>query len=162
MPATTTNTTTKMLSDRSFAVTRTFRVPAARLFAAYTDPKQLAQWWAPWGGTFKVEAMDVRPGGKYRYVQSVPGRPTMAFVGSYLEVKPVTRLVYTFQVEGQPNVVTATVELAEANGTTKLTLTNDYGTKEAYDAAAKYGAVNGTKAALDALAKFLGETGQGA
>lgn len=159
MPAT---STTKMLSDRSFAVTRTFRVPAAKLFAAYTDPKQLAQWWAPWGGSFKVEAMDARAGGKYRYVQSMPGRPPMVFVGSYLEVKPVTRLSYTFQVEGQPNVVTATVELAEANGTTTLTLTNDFGSKEAYDAAAKYGAVAGSKAALDALGKFLGDTGEGA
>ena len=159
MPAT---TTTKMLSDRSFAVTRTLRAPAARIFAAYTDPRQVEQWWAPWGGTFKVESLDARPGGKYRFTQTMPGRPTMAFVGSYLEVKPSKRLVYTFQVEGQPNVVTATVELAEANGTTTLTLTNEYPSKEAYDAAAKYGAVNGTKGALDALAKFLGETGQGA
>ena len=148
--------TTKMLSDRAFAITRTFRAPAAKVFAAYTDPKQLAQWWAPWGGSFKVESMDVRPGGTYRYVQSMPGRPTMAFVGSYLEVKPVTRLVYTFQVEGQPNIVTATVELREADGTTHLTLTNDYGTKEALDAAMKYGAVNGSKLAVDNLAKFLG------
>jgi uncharacterized protein YndB with AHSA1/START domain len=148
-------TTTKMLSDRSFAVTRTLRAPAARVFAAYTDPKQLAQWWAPWGGSFNVESMDARPGGKYRYTQSMPGRPTMAFVGSYLEVKPPTRLVYTFQVEGQPDVVTATVELSEANGTTTLTLTNEYPSKQAYDAAAKYGAVAGSKAALEALAKFV-------
>jgi len=148
--------TTKMLSDRAFTVSRIIAAPAAKVFAAYTDPKQLAQWWAPWGGSFKVESMDVRPGGKYRYIQTMPGRPTMAFIGSYLEVKPVTRLVYTFQVEGQPNIVTATVELREANGATHLTLTNEYPNKETLDAAMKYGAVAGSKMAVDNLATFLG------
>ncbi|MCA1812338.1 MAG: SRPBCC domain-containing protein [Halobacteriales archaeon] len=143
-------------SDRAFTLTHTFRAPAARIFAAYTDPKQVAQWWDPKGG-LRVERMDVRVGGGFRYVQRAPDGGTMAFVGSYLEVKPVTRLVYTFQMEGQPGApVTTTVDLAEAAGTTTLTLTLDFPSKEAHDAAMQYGAAAGAKIALDNLASFLG------
>jgi uncharacterized protein YndB with AHSA1/START domain len=101
--------------------------------------------------------MEVRVGGGFRYVQTAPDGRTMAFLGSYLEVKPVTRLVYTFQMEGQPSPpVTTKVELAESAGTTTLTLTLEFASKEAHDMAAKYGAVAGAKAAMDNLAKFLG------
>lgn len=151
----TTTNTTKPVSDRAFVLTHTFRSPAAKVFAAYTDPKQLPQWWAPKGG-LKVERMDVRVGGGYRYVQSTPDGRTMVFAGSYLEVRPVTRLVYTFHVEGQPGVpVTTTVELAESAGTTTLTLTTEFPSKEALAGAMQYGAVAGAKVALDHLAAFL-------
>jgi uncharacterized protein YndB with AHSA1/START domain len=152
----TTPNATKLVSDRAFVLTRTFRAPAAKVFAAYTDPDQLPKWWDPKGG-LKVERMDVRVGGGYRYVQRTPDGRTMAFVGSYLEVKPVTRLVYTFQMEGQPGPpVTTTVELTEAAGTTTLTLTTEYPSKQALDGAMQYGAVAGAKVALDHLAAFLG------
>jgi uncharacterized protein YndB with AHSA1/START domain len=151
-----TTTKTNVLSDRAFSLTHTFRAPAAKVFAAYTDPKQLAQWWDPTGG-LQVERMEVRAGGGYRYVKRLPGGGTMAFIGSYLEVEPVTRLVYTFQVEGQPgSPVTTTVELAEAAGTTTLTLTTEFPSKQERDAAVQYGALGGAKAALLQLAAFLG------
>jgi uncharacterized protein YndB with AHSA1/START domain/catechol 2,3-dioxygenase-like lactoylglutathione lyase family enzyme len=154
-------TKTQVLSDRSFTITHTFRVPAAKVFAAYTDPKQVVHWWAPRGGTMTVERLEPRPGGTYRYVQRTADGRTMAFQGSYLEVKPVTRLVYTFQVEGQPNVVTTTVELAESAGTTTLTLTNEFPSKQAYDVAQQYGATAGAKMAMKQLAAFLEETPAG-
>ena len=151
-----TTTKTKVLSDRAFALTHTIRAPAAKVFAAYTDPKQVAQWWDPTGG-LQVERMEVRLGGGYRYVKRMPDGSTMVFIGSYLEVNPVTRLVYTFQVEGQPgSPVTTTVELAEAAGRTTLTLTTEFPSKEERDAAVQYGAVGGAKAALVQLARFLG------
>ena len=151
-----TTTKTTKPSDRAFVLTRTLRAPAAKIFAAYADPKQLPQWWDPKGG-LRVERMDVRVGGGYRFIQRTPEGGTMAFVGSYLEVKPVTRLVYTFQMEGQPGApVTTSVDLAEAAGTTTLTLTLEFVSKEALAVAVQYGAVGGAKSALEALAAFLG------
>jgi uncharacterized protein YndB with AHSA1/START domain len=146
----------KVLSDRSFAVTHTFRAPAAKVFAAYTDPKQVPQWWGFPKGSMQVDRMDVRPGGSFRFLQRLPDGSTMASVGSYLEVKPVTRLVYTFKIEGQPGVpVTTTVDLVESAGTTTLTLTLEFASKEAYDGAAKFGAFAGAKGALVQLDEFL-------
>ena len=143
-------------SDREFVLEHTFHAPAAKVFAAYVDPKLVAQWWAPKGGSIRVDAMDVRPGGKWRFVQRNPNGPEMVFTGTYLEVKPVHRLVYTFQVEGQPGgPLTATVDLKETGGTTRLTLTNLCATKEERDAMVKYGAVAGAKVTWDRLAELL-------
>jgi uncharacterized protein YndB with AHSA1/START domain len=150
-------TETKTLSDREFVLQHTFHAPAAKVFAAYTDPKLVAQWWAPKGGSLRVETMDVRPGGKWRYQQRLPNGQEMTFSGTYLEVKPVTRLVYTFQVEGQGPPLTATVELTEANGTTMLTLTNQCASKEIRDAMVQYGAEAGARAAWNRLAELVGK-----
>ncbi|MES2154582.1 MAG: SRPBCC domain-containing protein [bacterium] len=151
------NQTTKVLSDREFAVTHEFDAPAAKIFAAYTDPKQIAAWWAPKGGSIRVDRMDVRPGGAWRFLQRNPDGREMVFHGSYVEVKPVTRLVYTFEIEGQPQKVTATVDLREAGGKTHLTLTNVCETKEHRDTMVKYGALAGAHMAMQNLATFLKE-----
>lgn len=145
------------LSDREFVLEHTFHAPAAKVFAAYVDPKLIAQWWAPKGGAIRVDTMDVRPGGAWRFVQRNPNGPETVFGGTYLEVKPVHRLVYTFQVEGQPGgPLTATVDLKESGGVTRLTLTNLCPTKEVRDAMVNYGAAAGAKVAWDRLAALLG------
>jgi len=147
--------TTNVLSDREFVLEHTFRAPAARVFAAYTTPELVAQWWAQPGSAMTVEAMDVRPGGKWRFVQRTPAGKEAAFSGEYLEVKPVTRLVYTFQAEGQGPPLTATVELDERNGVTHLKLTNLCASKEVRDGMVQYGAAAGAKTAWDRLDAVL-------
>jgi uncharacterized protein YndB with AHSA1/START domain len=144
------------LSDREVQLTQTIRAPAAKVFAAYTDPKQVPQWWGFPKGNLQVDRMDVRVGGTYRFLSKTPGGGTMASVGSYVALEPVTRLVYTFQVEGQPGaLVTTVVELAESAGQTTLTLTLQFPSKEAKDLALRYGAVAGGKGALHQLAAFV-------
>lgn len=146
----------RVISDREFVLEHRFRAAPARVFAAYTDPKLIAQWWAPPGGTIEVEEMEVRPGGRWRFRQHLPNRPGLVFSGEYLEVRPVTRLVYTFQVEGQPgSELTATVELTEEHGETRLTLTNRCGSREVRDAMLSYGAAAGANAAWTALDRVL-------
>ncbi len=151
-----TQPTARVISDREFVLEHTFRAPAAKVFAAYTDPKLIAQWWAPRGGSLRVDIMDVRPGGKYRFVQRTPNGVEVVFTGEYREVRPVTRLVYTYMIEGQPGSgLTATVDLQEAEGATRLTLTNLCASKAARDAMVSYGAPAGAKVAWDGLADLL-------
>ncbi|MHB1260257.1 MAG: SRPBCC domain-containing protein [Thermoplasmatota archaeon] len=153
MPAT--NQSTKPLSDREIAITQDFDAPAAKVFAAYTDPKQVPKWWGPKGNSVRVEVMDVRPGGAWRFVQrGHDGRDFVSY-GTYLEVTPVTRLVYTFQAEGMPQKVTTTVELREAGGKTHMTLTLLAESREHRDTMVKYGATGGAKAAAVQLAEYL-------
>ncbi len=143
-------------SDREFVLEHTFHAPAAKVFAAYVDPKMIPLWWAPRGGSIRVDVMDVRPGGLWRFIQQLPNGAQQVFSGKYLEVKPVHRLVYTFEVEGQPGgPLTASVDLKETGGATHLRLTNLCATKEERDAMLQYGAAAGAKAAWDGLADLL-------
>ncbi|HEV2316089.1 MAG TPA: SRPBCC domain-containing protein [Thermoplasmata archaeon] len=142
-------------TDREFVVERTFHAPAARVFAAYTDPALLSRWWGPKGSTFIVEAMDVRPGGAYRFVQRDPKGQTIVFVGKYLEVRPVTRLVYTFEVEGMGNEIRATVDLKETGGKTAVRLTSLCVSKEARDMMVQYGAVAGAQSVWKQLEELV-------
>jgi len=151
--------TSRVVSDREFVLEHTFQAPAAKVFAAYTDPNIVPKWWAPHGGSIRVEAMDVRPGGAWRFVHRMPNGHEMAFHGTYLEVRPVTRLVYTFATEGQPGEIRATVELREQDGVTHLLLTNQCASKEARDGMVRYGAAAGAKAAWDCLAEVLRKDG---
>lgn len=147
-----------VLSDREIRIEHTFRAPAARVFAAYTDPKQVPQWWGFPPGSLQVESMDVRVGGGFRFLQRLPDGTTLASRGSYLEVRPVTRLVYTFQMEGMAgDPVKTTVDLAERDGGTALTLTLEFPSREVRDVAMRHGAAAGAKASVLSLAKFLGD-----
>lgn len=152
MPA---HQSTKALSDREFAMTHEFDSPAAKVFAAYTDPKQIPKWWGPRGSPARVETMDVRPGGSWRFIQRRPDGQDFGVGGKYVEVKPVTRLVYTFQADGSPNVVTTTIDLVETGGRTRMTMTFLCESQEARDAMLKWGAVGGAKAAAVQLADYL-------
>ena len=148
-------TAARPLSDREFVLEHTFQAPAAKVFAAYTEPQLLSLWWAPKGGSLSVERMDVRPGGSYRFIQRDARGQEVKFVGRYLEVKPVTRLVYTFAVEGQGNEITATVDLEESEGRTTLKLTSLCLSKEVRDAMLDYGAAAGAQAAWSGLDEIL-------
>lgn len=152
-------TETKSVNELEFTLKHTFHAPAAKVFAAYTDPKMVPLWWAPGGASVRVEAMEVRAGGTWRFVQRNPDGKEVAFHGTYLAVKPVTQLVYTFQTAGQPGQITATVDLKETDGVTVLTLTNLCASREMRDAMVRYGAAAGAKAAWDRLAQVLSVAG---
>lgn len=149
------NEQSKQVLERGFSIEHTFRAPAAKVFGAYTDPKLVPQWWAPKGTSMTVESMDVREGGSYRYVMQQPDGTKMVFKGRYLEVTPVTRLVYTFMVEGQGGEVTTTIELSETPAGTVMKLTNLFASKEERDVAMQYGAEAGARSAMGALDAFL-------
>ncbi len=61
--------TARAISDREFVLEHTFRAPAVKVWAGYTDPMLIPLWWAPRGGSLRIESMDVRPGGEWRFVQ---------------------------------------------------------------------------------------------
>ena len=139
-------TTVKRESDRELVVTRTFDAPANIVFEAWTSPELFKQWWVPksMGMTLLSCDMDVRVGGKYRLVFS----PDVAFFGTYREVIPHSRLVWTNEEGGENGSVT-TVTFQEKNGKTLLVLRELYPSKEALDAA-------GTGAA-DAMEETFGQ-----
>jgi uncharacterized protein YndB with AHSA1/START domain len=148
-------TMTGMISEREIVVERTIHARPEKIFGAYTDPNLIERWWPPPGNSLQVALMDVRPGGRHRFIQRAAGGRELVFVGSYVEVRPPTRLVYTFEIEGQGNPVTTTVDLREEGASTRVTLTTLCVSKEVRESMLKYGAEAGARAALGQLAKLV-------
>ena len=149
-------TTVERKSERELVVTRTFDGPPRIVFQAWTKPELFKRWWAPksMGMSLRSCEMDVRVGGKYRLEFE---NEAMAFFGTYLEVTPPSRLVWTNEEGGEGGSVT-TVTFEEKAGKTLLVMHELYPSKEALDAAGtgSADATVETFAQLDELLVTLG------
>jgi uncharacterized protein YndB with AHSA1/START domain len=143
-------------SDRELVVKRTINGPARLVFEAWTKPELFRKWWVPksFGLTLLSCEMDVRVGGQYR-LAFLHGDSTMEFFGTYLEVTPPSRLVWTNE-EGDGQTVT-TVTFEEKDGKTLLVVHDLYPSKEALDAAIASGSTGGLPEQLDALDELLAD-----
>ncbi|WP_200949787.1 MULTISPECIES: SRPBCC family protein [unclassified Lysobacter] len=123
-------------SDCEFVATRTFDAPARIVFEAWRRPELFKQWWVPASADLSLLSceMDVRTGGKYRLVFRHPAfDEPMAFFGTYTEVTPHERIVWTNEESDQGAVTTVTFE--ENAGRTLVTLHELYPTAAALDEA---------------------------
>jgi uncharacterized protein YndB with AHSA1/START domain len=145
-------TTAGRTSDREVVVTRTFNGPARLVFRAWTTPELFKLWWVPRSMGMTLLSCDVRVGGKYKLVFA----PGVAFFGTYLEVTPNSRLVWTNEESGADGPVT-TVTFEEKDGRTHLVLTELYPTKEALDAAGT-GAADAMSEMFEQLDELLAQS----
>lgn len=92
--------------EQTISFSREFEAPAARVFAAHTDPDLVVRWTGPAGTAVTMRAWDARTGGSWSYVvggaseRGTEGQ--WAFHGSFHEVTAPTRIVQTFEFEGDP------------------------------------------------------------
>jgi uncharacterized protein YndB with AHSA1/START domain len=121
-------------SDREIGVTRWFDAPAQLVFAAWSQAELFRQWWVPQslGANLLSCEMDVRTGGKYRLVFGTDAANSMAFFGTYLEVVPNQKIVWSNE-EGEDGAI-ATVVLDEQDGGTLVRFSETYPSKEALEA----------------------------
>jgi uncharacterized protein YndB with AHSA1/START domain len=142
-------------TDREIRTERVFDAPRDLVFATYTDPELIPEWWGSRAGTTVVDQMDVRPGGAWRYVITNPDGSGTAFRGTYREVTPPERIVNTFEWEGLPGHVSVeTAEFEDLGGRTKITTTSIFHTNEERDGmlgAGMEGGLNETYSRLDEL-----------
>jgi uncharacterized protein YndB with AHSA1/START domain len=142
-------------TDREIHVERIFDAPRERVFAAYTDPQLIPEWWGPLGTTTSVEVMDVEPGGSWRFVIHNSDGSKTSFRGTYRELVPPERIVQTFEWEGLPghvSVETATFE--DLGDRTRMRGTSLFHTTEERDGMIESGmgrGMNETFTRLDAL-----------
>jgi len=149
-------------SDREIAMTRVFDAPRQLVFDAHTKPDLVRQWLlGPPGWSMPVCEMDVRVGGKYRYVWRHDREGTeMGMGGVYREIVAPERIVNTekFDESWYPGQAVDTLVLVEQRGKTTLTLTVRYESWEARDAVLKSGMESGVAASYDRLAELLAST----
>jgi uncharacterized protein YndB with AHSA1/START domain len=153
-------TTVERTSERELVVTRTFNAPAGIVFEAWTKPELFKRWWVPksMGMSLLSCDMDVRVGGRYR-LEFAYGDAQMAFFGTYQEVAPHSRLVWTNEESDEDSVTTVT--FTEQGGKTLLVMHELYPSKEALDAAGT-GAADATVETFAQLDELLVDLGASA
>ena len=145
--------------DREIVITRAFDAPRKLVFDALTKPKLVKRWLlGPDGWSMPVCEIDLKVGGKYRYVwQRDKDGTEMGMGGVYREIVAPERLVATerFDQAWYPGEAVGTFVLAEQGGKTTLTQTILYESREARDAVLKSQMEKGVVASYDRLAKLL-------
>jgi len=141
-------------SDREIRMTRLFDAPRALVFDAMTKPEHIRNWWGNLGPGYSVPVceVDLRVGGKWRFVNQTPGGESAAFYGEYREIAPPDRVVFTEFFEPFPDtesVVTAV--LTEEGGKTRLTATVAYPSREVRDMVKATGMERGAALSYDRL-----------
>ena len=121
--------TTQSSDKLSLEIKRFINAPRARVYAAWTDPAQLKEWWGPETVRTRNFAADVRVGGKYRWDLINQEDEEMSVFGEYRELVPEKKIVFTWKWddddvwENRNSVVT--VELFDAAGGTELHLRHE-------------------------------------
>lgn len=150
--------TLKTQGDRDIVMTRIFDAPRELVWEAMTRPELVSRWLlGPPGWTMPVCEIDLRVGGKYRYVWRNEAGTEMGMGGVFIEIVPPERLVATelFDDAWYPGEAVDTTVLTERNGRTTMTLTMTCESKEARDAVLKSGMEQGVACSYDRLADLL-------
>jgi uncharacterized protein YndB with AHSA1/START domain len=141
---------------QEIVMTRTFDAPRELVFKTITDPDLIPQWWGPGYLTTTVDEMDVRPGGRWRYVQRDPAGSEHAFRGVYHDITAPQGFVCTFEYEGVPgHVLLETVTLEEVNGKTRMTEQSVFQSVGDRDGMVESGMESGATEMMDRLEKLL-------
>jgi uncharacterized protein YndB with AHSA1/START domain len=148
-------------SDREILMTREFDAPRQLVYEAFTTPALLKRWLlGPDGWQLVVCDLDLRVGGRYRYVwKREKDGVEMGMGGVYREVVPGERIVSTevFDEAWYPGEAVGTITFEERGGRTLIKQTVLYESKEARDGVLKSGMETGVAASYDRLEKVLAE-----
>jgi uncharacterized protein YndB with AHSA1/START domain len=136
-------------------IKRFIKAPRDRVYAAWTDPAQLKQWFGPENVRTRNITADVRVGGKYRWDLTNPEGEEMSAFGEYRELVPGKKIVFTWKWDDDENWKThnsiVTIELSDRDGGTEVRLTHEkLPSEESRDRH-----IEGWTSLLDKLAEFL-------
>jgi uncharacterized protein YndB with AHSA1/START domain len=139
-------------SDTEILITREFDAPRHLVYRAWTTPDLIKRWWSGDRGEVTIAEVDLRVGGRWRYVMTAHGGFEVAFHGDYREIVPNERIVNTEVYEAMPegeaiNVVT----FKESGRRTILTALMQLASKEDRDTVISSGMEAGMQEAMDHL-----------
>jgi uncharacterized protein YndB with AHSA1/START domain len=142
-------------TDEQILITREFDAPKHLVYKAWTTPELVKRWWHANRGEATIAEIDLRVGGKWRYVMIADGGFEVGFHGEYREIVPNERIVSTEVYEGIPDAeehaALNTLTLTEVDGRTTLTVLVEHPTKEGRDAHINSGMEAGLQDAMDLL-----------
>jgi len=144
-------------NSHEVAFTRTFDAPRDAVYALYTDADAIPQWWGPRRFRTVVDELDLRVGGRWRFLNIDSDDNEYGFHGVFHEITPGERIVQTFEFEGAPGHVSLeTLSFGDdADGRTRLTGTSVCQSVEARDAMISSGMEGGMAETFDRLEALL-------
>jgi len=143
-------------TDREVVMTRDFDAPRQLVFDAWTKPEMIKNWLDAPGRTMQICEIDLRVGGKYRFVWQGPGKPNVGMYGVYREVVSPEHFVRTESWEDwDAGETLVTTSLADRDGQTALTVTILFPSKDIRDQILKAGIEHGANHNFDKLAEYL-------
>ena len=161
---TSTRTATVTLpADEQILITREFDAPRHLVYKAWTTPELVRRWWTANRGEMTVAEIDLRVGGRWRYVMVTPAGYEVAFHGEYREIVPNERIVTT-EVFEMPGVDPAAadagapldiVTFAEAGGRTTLELLVRCSSRELRDMILESGMETGMQEQMELLEELV-------
>ena len=142
--------------DTQILIARAFDAPKHLVYRACTEPELIKRWWSGLRGEVTSVEVDVRVGGRWRYVMFANEGFEVAFHGTYREVVPDERLVSTELYEGVPDATEDdatlnTTTFEESDGVTTLTTLVECHTREVRDMIIDSGMEGGLQEAMDKL-----------
>ena len=144
--------TVTLPTDEQILITREFAAPKHLVYKAFTTPELVKRWWHANRGEVTLVEIDLRVGGKWRYVMVAEGGFEVGFHGEYREIVPNERIVSTEVFEGAPGAEAVnTMTLTEVDGRTTLAILVQHESKENRDAHIESGMEAGMQDAMDLL-----------
>lgn len=146
--------------DTEIHMSRVFDAPRELLFAAWTQPEHLKRWMSTDGMILSTCEVDLRVGGKWRWVMEDEEDNDYASHGEYREIVPPERLVYTDGFEGMPDAPTALITIVFediGNKQSRVTSISAYESKAERDAILKMGVEEGVSQTYQRLDTLLAE-----
>ena len=142
---------------REIRMERIFDAPRELVWKVWTNPDLIPKWWGPKTLVTTVDEMDLRPGGRWRFLQRDPNGMEYAFNGVYREIVPPERIVATFNFEpiGPGHELVEVVTFEEQDGKTKMTSKALYNTIEDLEGMLKSGMEEGANETMDRFAELL-------
>ncbi|HEX7963052.1 MAG TPA: SRPBCC family protein [Candidatus Saccharimonadales bacterium] len=142
-------------------IERVFDAPREKVFQAMTTKEIVQKWWLGPGYTVRIEELDAREGGRWKFVQTAPDGKVFNFFGTYHEVTAPERVIETFEFDGLPERGHVSMEKMELHelpgGQTKLTVTSTFFSVGDRDGMLQSGMEDGMNGTYDALDKVLAE-----
>lgn len=156
-------TTVEIISDLEVINERIFDAPRDLVFKTFTDPKLIPEWWGPRSTTTVVDVMEVKPGGKWRFVHDPGTDQETGFRGEYREIVPPEKVVQTFEWEGMPgHIIVETVTFEDlGDGRTKLRNISTFATNEDLVGMVESGMESGLTESHDRFEELLNRLSSG-
>lgn len=156
MTASTTHSAVVSLpSDTQILVTRDFNAPPHLVYRAHVEPDLIKRWWAGERGQVDSVEVDLRVGGRWRYVMTATEGFEVAFHGEYREIVPDERIVCTEVFEGVPDgdldPAVCAYTLTDLGGRTRLTVLTEVSSRQVRDMIVESGMESGMQEGMDAL-----------
>jgi uncharacterized protein YndB with AHSA1/START domain len=142
-------------TDTQILITREFDAPKHLVYRAWTTPDLIKRWWSGDHGAVTSAEVDLRVGGRWRYVMKANEGFEVAFHGEFREIVTDERIVSTEVFEGMPDAEEAAVvntnTFIENNGRTTLTILAQHPSREIRDMVIKSGMEAGMQEQMDHL-----------